>query len=239
MQNMHMSHAYSLYAKKNCPAIHHHDDFIIVIIVGGVMKLLKIIRGTCDEKQGAHDPNYKSQKPPRYRRNLAANHHRPEQTRRAMKQCWVDIYRNSIEELASNFTGSSLPWVLKKTECTRAHLGVQLRPNFIKKDAEKEAEERKILEIVQATFYAIMTAHAEELGMLPVIVADREHAGAPRPPYPLPEDYHQLCPDFDPTEVEQVAWVFEVPEIVKFIFYSMVVNDILEQGVVMSYCNYY
>ncbi|KAJ8440951.1 hypothetical protein Cgig2_020493 [Carnegiea gigantea] len=35
----------------------------------------------------SHDPNCKPQKPPRDRRNLAADHHRPEQTRRATN--WV------------------------------------------------------------------------------------------------------------------------------------------------------
>ena len=48
----------------------------------------------------------------------------------------------------------------------------QLCSNFIKEDAEEEAQKREIPEIVQAAFYATTGAHDEELGVLPGIAVD-------------------------------------------------------------------
>jgi len=48
----------------------------------------------------------------------------------------------------------------------------QLCPNFIKEDADEEAEERTIQAIVQVTFYAMTAAHTKELGVLTGIVVN-------------------------------------------------------------------
>ena len=46
-----------------------------------------------------------------------------------------------------------------------------------------------------------------------------------RPPRPLPEDFHALCPRFSLLEAEGAAADFELPEMVQATFYVMLLND--------------
>ncbi|KAJ8438935.1 hypothetical protein Cgig2_012830 [Carnegiea gigantea] len=48
--------------------------------------------------------------------------------------------------------------------------------------------------------------------------------GATRPPHPLPEDYHILCPRFSLPEAEGAATDFDFPEMVQATFYAMLLN---------------
>ncbi|KAJ8435553.1 LOW QUALITY PROTEIN: hypothetical protein Cgig2_015408 [Carnegiea gigantea] len=54
---------------------------------------------------------------------------------------------------------------------------------------------------------------------------------ATRPPHPLPEDFHFLCPRFSLSEAEGAAADFELPEIVQATFYAMLLNEAIELSV--------
>ncbi|KAJ8424430.1 hypothetical protein Cgig2_010659 [Carnegiea gigantea] len=56
-----------------------------------------------------------------------------------------------------------------------------------------------------------------------------------RPPRPLPEDFHALCPRFSLAEAEGAAAEFELPEIVQATFYTMLLNEAFELGVAHEY----
>ncbi|KAJ8436722.1 hypothetical protein Cgig2_027393 [Carnegiea gigantea] len=58
---------------------------------------------------------------------------------------------------------------------------------------------------------------------------------ASRPPRPLPEDFNVLCPCFSLAEAEATAAESELPEIVQATFYAMLLNEMLELGVVHEY----
>ncbi|KAJ8423412.1 LOW QUALITY PROTEIN: hypothetical protein Cgig2_020949 [Carnegiea gigantea] len=58
---------------------------------------------------------------------------------------------------------------------------------------------------------------------------------ASRPPPPLPEDCNVLCPCFSLAEAEAAAAESELPEIIQVIFYAMLLNEMLELGVVHEY----
>jgi len=53
---------------------------------------------------------------------------------------------------------------------------------------------------------------------------------AARPPWPLHENYDDLCPYFIWAGAEEVAHDFCLPELVQVTFYAMVVNDVLKLG---------
>ena len=52
-----------------------------------------------------------------------------------------------------------------------------------------------------------------------------------RPPWPLPEDYLDLCQHFILSDDEEAAHDFHIPQLVQAIFYTRVVNEALELGV--------
>ncbi|KAJ8445935.1 LOW QUALITY PROTEIN: hypothetical protein Cgig2_009864 [Carnegiea gigantea] len=54
-----------------------------------------------------------------------------------------------------------------------------------------------------------------------------------RPPRPLPEDSNVLCPHFSLAEAEAAAAELELPEIATF--YTMLLNEMLELGIVHEY----
>ncbi|KAJ8426002.1 hypothetical protein Cgig2_006252 [Carnegiea gigantea] len=54
---------------------------------------------------------------------------------------------------------------------------------------------------------------------------------AARPPWPLPEDYRDLCPHFILSDDKEAAHDFHIPKFVRAIFYAMVANEALELGV--------
>ena len=56
-----------------------------------------------------------------------------------------------------------------------------------------------------------------------------------RPPRPLLEDFHVLCPCFLLAEAETAAAEFELPEIVQAIFYAMLLNESIKLGVAHEY----
>ncbi|KAJ8420088.1 hypothetical protein Cgig2_002029 [Carnegiea gigantea] len=58
---------------------------------------------------------------------------------------------------------------------------------------------------------------------------------ATRPPCPLPEDYHVLCPHFSLPEAERAAADFELPKMVCATFYATLLNEAVELGVVRSF----
>jgi len=58
---------------------------------------------------------------------------------------------------------------------------------------------------------------------------------ATRSPYPLPDDYHDLCPRFLLPKAEGAAPDFGLPEMVQAIFYTMLLNDAVELGVVSGF----
>ncbi|KAJ8444370.1 hypothetical protein Cgig2_019928 [Carnegiea gigantea] len=58
---------------------------------------------------------------------------------------------------------------------------------------------------------------------------------ASRPPRPLPEDFNVLCPCFSLAEVEAAAAESKLPRIVQAMFYDMLLNEMLELGVVHEY----
>jgi len=58
---------------------------------------------------------------------------------------------------------------------------------------------------------------------------------ASRPPCPLPEDFHALCPRFSLSETEVAAADFELPELVHVTFYAMLLNEAVELGVVYNF----
>ncbi|KAJ8429990.1 hypothetical protein Cgig2_033915 [Carnegiea gigantea] len=58
---------------------------------------------------------------------------------------------------------------------------------------------------------------------------------ATRPPRPLSEDYHVLCPRFSLPEAEGAAADFELPEMVQATFYAMLLNEAIELGVVHGF----
>ncbi|KAJ8432114.1 LOW QUALITY PROTEIN: hypothetical protein Cgig2_027302 [Carnegiea gigantea] len=49
-------------------------------------------------------------------------------------------------------------------------------------------------------------------------------------PNPLPEDYHNLCPGFNPSMAIQYAHNSNIPKMVQAIFYAMILNDTAELG---------
>ncbi|KAJ8424979.1 hypothetical protein Cgig2_031928 [Carnegiea gigantea] len=58
---------------------------------------------------------------------------------------------------------------------------------------------------------------------------------ASRPPRPLPEDSHVLCPRFSLVEAENAATEFELPEMVQVTFYAMLLNEAVELGMTHEY----
>jgi len=58
---------------------------------------------------------------------------------------------------------------------------------------------------------------------------------ATRPPRPLPEDYHVLCPRFSLHKTEGAAADFELPEMVQVTFYAMLLNEAVELHVVHDF----
>ncbi|KAJ8444450.1 hypothetical protein Cgig2_005972 [Carnegiea gigantea] len=58
---------------------------------------------------------------------------------------------------------------------------------------------------------------------------------ASRPPRPLPEDFHVLCPCFSLDEAEGAAAEFELPKIVQATFYAMLLNEAVKLGVAHEY----
>ncbi|KAJ8447058.1 LOW QUALITY PROTEIN: hypothetical protein Cgig2_025435 [Carnegiea gigantea] len=52
---------------------------------------------------------------------------------------------------------------------------------------------------------------------------------------PLLEDYHVLCPRFSFPEAEGAAANFELPEMVQAIFYAMLLNEVVELGLVHDF----
>ncbi|KAJ8452514.1 hypothetical protein Cgig2_000103 [Carnegiea gigantea] len=64
---------------------------------------------------------------------------------------------------------------------------------------------------------------------------DDKQGRATRPPRPLPEDYHILCPRFSLPEVEGAAADFELPKMVQATFYAMLLNEAMELGVVHGF----
>ncbi|KAJ8423593.1 hypothetical protein Cgig2_003877 [Carnegiea gigantea] len=55
--------------------------------------------------------------------------------------------------------------------------------------------------------------------------------GAACPPRPLPENYHDLCPNFDFAVAEEATRNFRFPYVVQAVFYAMVVNMAFKMGV--------
>ncbi|KAJ8437037.1 hypothetical protein Cgig2_025884 [Carnegiea gigantea] len=58
---------------------------------------------------------------------------------------------------------------------------------------------------------------------------------ASRPPRPLSENFNVLCPYFSLAEAEATAAESGLPEIVQATFYAMLLNEMLELGVVHEY----
>ncbi|KAJ8449176.1 hypothetical protein Cgig2_027178 [Carnegiea gigantea] len=58
---------------------------------------------------------------------------------------------------------------------------------------------------------------------------------ASRPPCPLPEDFHAICPYFSLPEVVGAAANFELLEMVQATFYTMQLNQAVELGVVRGF----
>ncbi|KAJ8431006.1 hypothetical protein Cgig2_025688 [Carnegiea gigantea] len=58
---------------------------------------------------------------------------------------------------------------------------------------------------------------------------------ATHPPRPFPEDYHVLCPCFSLPGAKGVAADFELPEMVQATFYAMLLNEVVELGVVHGF----
>ncbi|KAJ8430517.1 LOW QUALITY PROTEIN: hypothetical protein Cgig2_012916 [Carnegiea gigantea] len=56
-----------------------------------------------------------------------------------------------------------------------------------------------------------------------------------RPPCPLPEDFHALCPRFSMLEAKGTAADFELPEMVQATFYAMLLNKAVELGAVRGF----
>ena len=46
-----------------------------------------------------------------------------------------------------------------------------------------------------------------------------------RPPWPLPEDYRDLCLEFVLSDAEEAAHDFHISEMVQAIFYAIIVNE--------------
>lgn len=55
--------------------------------------------------------------------------------------------------------------------------------------------------------------------------------GTAHPPRSLPENYHDLCPDFILSDAGEAMRDFRILEMVQAVFYAMVVNKTLEVGV--------
>ena len=55
------------------------------------------------------------------------------------------------------------------------------------------------------------------------------------PPHPLPDDYQYLWPHFSLPEAERTVVDFELPEMVQVTFYTMLLNDAAELGIVSSF----
>ncbi|KAJ8436181.1 hypothetical protein Cgig2_010425 [Carnegiea gigantea] len=51
-------------------------------------------------------------------------------------------------------------------------------------------------------------------------------------PRPLPNDYRDLCPRFTLSDAERAALDFELPEMVHATFYGVLLNDVIELGIV-------
>ncbi|KAJ8426858.1 hypothetical protein Cgig2_006533 [Carnegiea gigantea] len=51
----------------------------------------------------------------------------------------------------------------------------------------------------------------------------------------LPEDFHTLCPRFSLPEAEGAAADFELPEMVQATFYAMLLNEVVELGVIRGF----
>jgi len=56
-----------------------------------------------------------------------------------------------------------------------------------------------------------------------------------RPPRPLLEDFHALCPRFSLLEAKGTAVDFELPEMVQATFYAMLLNEAIELGVASGF----
>ncbi|KAJ8432823.1 hypothetical protein Cgig2_008537 [Carnegiea gigantea] len=53
--------------------------------------------------------------------------------------------------------------------------------------------------------------------------------------FPLPEDFHVLCPCFSLAEAEGAATEFELPKLFQATFYAMLLNEVFELGVTHDY----
>ncbi|KAJ8447165.1 hypothetical protein Cgig2_022894 [Carnegiea gigantea] len=58
---------------------------------------------------------------------------------------------------------------------------------------------------------------------------------ATRSPPPLSDDYEDLCPRFTRSDAKRAALDFELPEMVQATFYAMLLNDVIELGIVSGF----
>ncbi|KAJ8430746.1 hypothetical protein Cgig2_009637 [Carnegiea gigantea] len=128
-----------------------------------------------------------------------------------------------------------------------------LCPDFDLATTEQAAAHYELPELSQAIFYAMLLNEAEKLGMLhgprlrSLEVALTKLCweafeswiwlSASHPPRPLPEDFNVLCPYFSLAEAEDEAAAAEseLPKIVQATFYAILLNEMLELGVVHEY----
>ncbi|KAJ8439391.1 hypothetical protein Cgig2_021805 [Carnegiea gigantea] len=116
----------------------------------------------------------------------------------------------------------------------------ELWPHFSLPEAERAALDFELLEMIQATFYAMLLNDAVELGIVGVFMADGLKStlvvlGWMREPsdsglLPLLSNYHSLCPRFDLEVATQYAPDSHISEMVQIIFYAMVINDAARLG---------
>jgi len=58
---------------------------------------------------------------------------------------------------------------------------------------------------------------------------------ASRPPWPIPKDFHALCPRFSLSEAEGATYNFELPKMLQVTFYDMLLNEAVELGIVHGF----
>ncbi|KAJ8443430.1 hypothetical protein Cgig2_026217 [Carnegiea gigantea] len=121
-----------------------------------------------------------------------------------------------------------------------------LCPDFELAVAKEATEYYEFPELPQPIFYAMLLNKAERLGVLQgqalrslelALTELRWSAfeSASCPPRSLPEDFHILCPRFLLSEVWGAVADFELPKIVQATFYTMLLNKVVELGVVLEF----
>ncbi|KAJ8433988.1 hypothetical protein Cgig2_012681 [Carnegiea gigantea] len=109
--------------------------------------------------------------------------------------------------------------------CLTMKSGVSILPEEVVQRDKREHRERSVHP------FSLLLWHFLPFTMLGRWLIMR----ASRPPRPLPEDFHTICPRFSLPKAEGAAADFELPKMVQATFYAILLNEAVELGVVRGF----